>query len=361
MLISPVALVADCGARNDVARGVCEGETARSFRAGARNARRWRCSSVAPVHISASDIDLLFETAEVAAGQLPAASLAAVYAGGTACPDDTRSAVVATPATRGRRRAAAAAAVVAQGIPRRHRPPLDGGGVGRRLRVGPPRVCPRPPPTCLRRRWSDGRGPPSPAVAEVGGRPPWGKRGGVWGGDDVWGWTRRILTRRARGGPCAVATVPRGKGRVGHRRASGGGDAKTMPPAPLAPLTPRAGTGAVLRAAPAFPPASAAVAAAAASTRSRALLWLLERAAISSAAGQQRLPPFAPPSAAPHPSLAGLCAAWGSFISHFSLWCFNIYAAHEHCVTMTCTGEPVGLSGGAASSERRRHRLTATA
>jgi len=182
VLISLVALVADCGARNDVARGVCERDTARSFRAGARNARRWRCSSVAPVHISASDIDLLFETAEVAAGQLPAASLAAVYAGGTACPDDTRSAVVATPATRGRRRAAAAAAVLALGIPRRHRPPLGGGGVGRRLRVGPPRVCPRPPPTCLRRRWSDGRGPHSPAVAEVGGRPPWGKRGGVGGG-----------------------------------------------------------------------------------------------------------------------------------------------------------------------------------
>jgi len=122
------------------------------------------------VHISASDIDLLFETAEVAAGQLPAASLAAVYAGGTACPDDTRSAAVATPATRGRRRGAAAAAVVALGIPRRHSPALGGGGVGRRLRVGPPRVCPRPTPTCLRRRWSDGRRPPSPAVAEVEGR-----------------------------------------------------------------------------------------------------------------------------------------------------------------------------------------------
>jgi len=161
--------------------------------------------------------------------------------------------------------------------------------------------------------------------------------------------------------PCAVGRVPRGEGRVGHRQASGGGDAKAMPPAPLPPLTSRAGTGPVLRAAPAFPPAPAAVAAAAASTRSRALLGLLERAAIYSAAGQPRLPPFAPPSAAPYPSSAVLCAAWGCFISHFSLWCFNIYAANEHCVTMTCPGEPVGLSGGAASSERRRHRLTATA
>jgi len=333
VLISLVELVADSGAPNDVAKGVCEKETVRSFRAGARNARRCRCSSVVPVNILASDSDLLFETTEVAAEHLPAASLAAVYAGGTACPDDTRSAAVATPATRGRRRAAAAAAVVALGIRRRHRPSLGGGSVGCRLRVGPPRICPRPPPTRLRRRWPDGRGLPSPAVAEVGGRrsraagrrcrvcprtvgsPPserpdggamaavavtlagrrWdaggkrrrGGRGGVLGGtDDVSGWTRRILTRRARGKPCAEARVPRGEGRVGHRRASGGGDAKAMPPAPLPPLTPRTGTGAVLRAASAFAPAPAAVAAAATSTRSRALLGILERAAISSAAGQ---------------------------------------------------------------------------
>jgi len=146
--------------------------------------------SAAPVHISALDIDLLFETAEVAAEQLPVAPLAAVYAEVTACPDDTRWAAVATAATRGLRRAAAAAAVVALGIPRRHHPPVGGGSVGRCRRVGPPRVCPRSPPTRLHRRWSRDRRPrPDPCG---GGRPrnclgavvclPRGSGGGSGGG-----------------------------------------------------------------------------------------------------------------------------------------------------------------------------------
>ena len=124
------------------------------LRACARTAQHCRRSSVAPVHTSASDIYLPLETAKVSTRQLPAASLVAIYAGGTACPDGTRSAALATPATRSRRRAAAAAAVVALGIPCRHRSPEGGCGAGRRRRVGPPCGCPRPPPPCLRRRWS---------------------------------------------------------------------------------------------------------------------------------------------------------------------------------------------------------------
>jgi len=150
VLIFLFVLVADYP--SDVAGRVFERDTVRSFRAGASNAWRCRCSNVAPVHISASDIDLLFETAEVAAEQLPVASLAAVYAGVTACPDDTRWAAVMTADTLGWRRAAAAAAMVALKIPRCRHPPEGGGGVGRRRCVGPPRVCPRPSPTCLRRR-----------------------------------------------------------------------------------------------------------------------------------------------------------------------------------------------------------------
>jgi len=161
-------------------------------------------------------------------------------------------------------------------------------------------------------------------------------------------------------GPRGMARVSRGEGRVSHRRPIGGGDARAIPPAPLTPLTPRAVTGAVLRAASAFPPAPAAVAAAAVFTRSRALFGLLEHAALSSPTDRQRLPPVGPPSAAPSPSSAGLFSAWCCFISHFSLWCFNI-AGHQHRDTMTCTGKAVGPSGGAASSERRRHHLTQTA
>jgi len=151
VLIILVVLVAEYP--SDVAGGVCKRDTVRSFRAGASNARRCRCCSVEPVHISASDIDLLFETADVAAKQLPVALLAAVYAGVTACPDDTRLAAVMTAATLSWRRAASAAARVALGIPRCSRPPIGGDGVGRRRRVGPLRVRPLSSPTCLRRRW----------------------------------------------------------------------------------------------------------------------------------------------------------------------------------------------------------------
>ena len=65
----------------------------------------------------AAAVDLVLTTAKLAAARLPAAMLDAVGPGGTACPVNARSAVVATPAARGRRHASTAASALAAGIP----------------------------------------------------------------------------------------------------------------------------------------------------------------------------------------------------------------------------------------------------
>jgi len=65
----------------------------------------------------AAAVDLVLTTAELAAARLPAATLDAVGPGGTACPDDARSAAVATPAAHGRQHASTAAAAVAERTP----------------------------------------------------------------------------------------------------------------------------------------------------------------------------------------------------------------------------------------------------
>jgi len=66
----------------------------------------------------AAAVDLVLTTAELASARLPAAMIDAVGPGGIACPDDARSAAVATPAARGRRHTSTAAAAVAAGTPR---------------------------------------------------------------------------------------------------------------------------------------------------------------------------------------------------------------------------------------------------